>query len=146
MEMTQQITLFITMVASIIIAARGVYISHKKKRPCQETYPLVPFGIFVWADAPVIAAFWFVAAAIGIITQNWYLFLLEVSIFWVVRGTGETLYWMNQQFSTIERIAPKKLPFHTYFPGDSIWFMYQITCQVVTVFAIVATVMIVKHM
>jgi hypothetical protein len=71
--------------------------------------------------------------------NDWLLFWLIVSVFWAVRSWGETIYWLNQQFSTIERNPPKKHILYPIFHNDSVWFVHQIIWQCVTVISIVVS-------
>ncbi len=111
-----------------------------KKNAFGLTPFLWPFGIYVWGDAVVFGFFWFFASVVSIFLNDWLLFLLIVSVFWLVRSVGETIYWFNEQFSTVNRNDPRKLPFHTIFHNDSVWFIFQISNQCITVVTIITTV------
>jgi len=50
------------------------------------------------------------------------------------------MYWLHQQFSTLERNPPKSLLGYRFFGNDSIWFVYQIFWQCVTVIAVIASI------
>lgn len=102
-------------------------------------------GIFVWGDAIIISPFWVVASCFSIFLNNWYLFLLFISVFWTVRSLGETIYWFNQQFSTINRNQPEKLRGYCFFKNDSIWFIYQLVYQCLTVTSIITTIYLVNR-
>lgn len=102
-------------------------------------------GIFVWGDAIVVGIFWLLSVGFVYSVQDWPLFLLIVSLFWVVRSQGEVIYWINQQFSPIRRNPPKSLLGHQLFPGDSIWFVYQVIWQCVTVISLLATVYLIRQ-
>ena len=97
---------------------------------------LFPWGAFVWGDAVVFGLFWAGVLVITYLLQDLLLLGLLTAIFWLVRSLGETIYWFNQQFSTVERNPPEKLPFYSLFKNDSVWFIYQIVWQCVTVMAI----------
>ena len=105
---------------------------------------LYPWGIFVWGDALIFGLFWFFASLISIVLNDWNLFGLIFSIFWVVRGIGETVYWFNQQFSTVERVPLNILPFHRFFKDDSVWFIVQIIMQCITVVSIILSLYFAK--
>lgn len=119
--------------------AQAFYQTKNKKNPFGLTPHLNWQGSFVWADAVVFSIFWFLSALIGLF-HGTTVFLLILSLFWTIRSLGETIYWFNQQFSTIERNPPESLAFHDIFHNDSIWFVYQIFWQCVNVFTILATI------
>ena len=104
------------------------------------TFTLFIFGIFVWGDATVFGIFWFLASITTLLLNDWILFLLVFSVFWVVRSLGETIYWFNQQFSKVIQWPPEKLPFFKFFHNDSIWFVYQIVNQCITVVSIIVSI------
>ncbi len=122
---------------SFLIFLKGFHESSRKKNSYGITYFLLWMGIFVWGDAVIIGPFWVIASAASYIFQDWILFLLIFSVFWVVRSIGETIFWFGQQFSHITRYAPKHLPGYRFIKDDSLWFMYQITVQCITVFSII---------
>jgi hypothetical protein len=93
------------------------------------------FGVFVWGDAVVFGLFWALMALVTLTVGNWFLFLLIISLFWLIRSLGETIYWLNQQFSTIDRNPIKQLWGYSIFQDQSIWFVYQIFWQCVSVIA-----------
>lgn len=97
-------------------------------------------GAFVWADVVVFSPFWIIASTIPIYLKSWTVFLLIVSVFWLVRSIGETLYWFHQQFSPINRNPIETLPLKSVFHNDSIWFVHQIFWQCITVLTIITTI------
>lgn len=119
---------------------KGIYECKTKKNPYGETPILFPWGIFVWGDAVVIGLFWFIASMVSYLLNDAILFSLILAVFWGVRSLGETTYWFNQQFSTVDRNPPKKLRGHRLFENDSIWFVYQITHQCITVISIITSI------
>ncbi|RJR28356.1 hypothetical protein C4564_05630 [Candidatus Microgenomates bacterium] len=124
-------------ITNLLASFKGFYESSKKKNAYGEVFVLGPLGIFVWGDAAVFGIFWAGAAIITILLTDWVLFLLIFSLFWVVRSFGETIYWFNQQFSTITRVEPKGRPLYKYFHNDSVWFIYQICQQCITVVSLI---------
>jgi len=108
-----------------------------------QAYTLTPFlnplGAFVWGDAVVFGLFWFLVSLISLLLQDWLLFWLIFSVFWLVRSFGEMIYWFNQQFSAVNRNPPEKLWLYQYFKNDSIWFVYQIFWQCILVITIIST-------
>lgn len=107
----------------------------------KNAYGLTPFfyfnGSFVWGDAVVFGVFWLLVS-IGIaLIKDWVLFLLIVSLFWVVRSLGETMYWFNEQFAPNHRNPHHALPRFGIFHDDAIWFIYQVTAQCITVISLI---------
>ncbi|MBU2577329.1 hypothetical protein KKA69_00690 [Patescibacteria group bacterium] len=101
-------------------------------------------GAFVWGDAVVFGLFFFIFSLFSLLLADFFLFLLGISLFWVVRSIGETIYWLNQQFSTLKRNPPEKLLFHKFFKNDSIWFVYQIFWQCLTVIFLLSSIYLTK--
>jgi hypothetical protein len=140
MENWQQFIVLVYALLNLGIFLKGYYECKFRK----NAYGLTPYlnflGVFVWGDAVVFCLFWIAASLITYLLKDWYLFLLIVSVFWVVRSLGETIYWFNEQFSTTNRNPPEKLLFHNIFHNDSVWFVYQIIWQCVTVISVVFTI------
>ena len=44
---------------------------------------------------------------------------LVVSLFWVVRSTGEMIYWLNQQFSELNKNPIGYFTFNHDYPGET---------------------------
>ncbi len=101
-------------------------------------------GAFVVGDMVVFGFFWALVSTIAFLLSDWILFLLKVSIFWVVRSLGETIYWFNQQFSTINRNPPKNFPTYRYFKSDAVWWIHQIFWQCLNVLFIVVSIYLTK--
>lgn len=95
--------------------------------------PFILTGSFVWGDAVIFGLFWNVVIAFVLIHQDWFLMLLVYSVFWFFRSIGETIYWLNQQFSSINRNPPEKFAHFAIFKGDSAWFINQIIYQCLSV-------------
>jgi hypothetical protein len=108
--------------------------------------PLNLIGAFVWGDAIVFGLFWLVATLLVLAYGTWPIFLLIFLCFWLVRSVGETIYWFNQQFSTIHRNPPHKLWFYFLFKNDSVWFIYQIFWQCVSVTTLVLLLLLWRHL
>lgn len=125
---------------NFLVSIKGLHECKNKKNAFGLTYPLLPLGIFVWGDAVIYGLFWTLVSLTTYFLQDWLLFLLIIALFWVVRSLGETIYWFNQQFSTVIRQPAKKLPGYRFFHNDSIWFVYQIICQCITVVALVFSI------
>lgn len=140
MQLWQQNFLLIYALFNFLIFIKGFDQSKYKNSAFTCTYGLFFLGIFVWGDAVIFGLFWSISALISLILQDWYLFLLITAIFWVVRSLGETIYWLNQQFSPINRNPAKNLLGYSIFHNDSIWFIYQIFWQSISVISIILSI------
>ncbi len=121
---------------SLIVFIQSVYQSVRKKNSYQKTTLLFPLGIFVWGDGMIISLFWFIVSGLSFIYQNTRMFLILFFLFWLVRAFGEAIYWINQQFSSINRNPPEKLFGYFLVKNDSIWFLYQLFWQMVMIGAL----------
>lgn len=140
----QQLFLLAFAVFNFLVFLKALDECKNKNNAFGLTSRLLPIGAFVWGDAVVFGLFWAAASLTTLFLQDWLLFWLVTSIFWVIRSLGETIYWFNQQFSTINRNPPEKLPFHRIFHNDSIWFVEQIIWQCATVISIIASLYLAK--
>src|SRR4030042_4448374 len=141
MESWQRGIIFIYALIALFAFFKGIYESKTRKNAYGLIRILLPWGIIAWGDAVVFGPFWVLVSLVTLFLNDWYLFLLSISIFWVVRSLGETMYWFNQQFAkTREGNEPEKLPWHSIFDNDSVWLIHQIIWQCVTVVAIVASI------
>ncbi len=138
--MTNQTALTLFLIFNLIIWTIGIYKTSFRHQPNRVVLPLFPLGIFVWGDAVVYALFWIIASIVCLIRQDYVLFGLILSIFWAIRGLGETMYWLHQQYSPITRNPLETLYGLKIFPHDSIWFAYQIIAQVVTIAAVISSI------
>ncbi|MBN1169131.1 hypothetical protein JXA63_04545 [Candidatus Woesebacteria bacterium] len=138
------IVLFTYGVLSLFFFIKGFRETKIKKNAFGATPYLFLFGIYVWGDAVVFGAFWFLVTFTSILLNDWILFLLILSLFWVVRSFGETIYWLSQQFSKVNREPPEKLCGYKIFQNESIWFAYQITNQCISVIALVFSIYLSK--
>lgn len=125
---------------SFLAFIKGLYESAGKNNAYGQTPWLFWMGIFAWGDAVIFGLFWFLSSTLAYLLNDWLLFLLLISVFWLVRSLGETFYWFNQQFSRIERNPPNRLRGYKLFKNDSIWFVYQIAWQCVTVVTVITTI------
>jgi len=138
MELWQKTVLLVYALINLVVFAKGFYECKVKKNAYDLTPGLVFLGIFAWGDAIVFGPFWVGSSIVAYFLADWYLFLLIVSVFWVVRSLGETIYWFNQQFSkSLPWNKPVKLPFYSIFQNDSVWYIYQIIWQCTTVISII---------
>ena len=140
MQQWQQWILVFWLLFSVTGFIKGITESKNKKNAFGGAHIYNLIGAFVWGDAVVFGLFWVLVSVICIYLNDWTLFLLVTSVFWLVRSAGEAIYWFNQQFSTIDRNPPKKFWFYRYFHNDSVWFVYQIFWQCVLVVAIIFTI------
>lgn len=102
-------------------------------------------GAFVWGDALVFGFFWFLLTLVILFLNDWLLFLLILAIFWFLRSLGEVIYWLNQQFSKINRNPPEKFWLSKIFPYESVHFAYQIYWQCFAVVMLVLTIYFAKQ-
>ena len=140
MENWQKIVIFLYFFLNVITVIRGYRECKDRKNAFGESPLLFFLGMFVWGDAVIFGLFWASISLVTFFLNDWILFLLTISLFWLVRSLGETNYWINQQFSTIVRNPPEKLRFYTFFKNDSVWFVYQIIWQCVTVVSAIFTI------
>ncbi|KKR75902.1 MAG: hypothetical protein UU21_C0024G0017 [Candidatus Levybacteria bacterium GW2011_GWA2_40_8] len=145
MKIEERVFLILFILFNLFIHYKGLYESRYKKNAYHETPLLIILGICVWGDAVIFGLFWVIAGIISSLLNSWILFLLIFSLFWVVRGFGESFYWYLQQFSNINRNPLEKLRGYKFFQNDSIWFIYQIINQCITVAALVVSVYLVKY-
>jgi len=140
MNIWQQTFILLYALFNLLIFIKGYYESKYKKNAYGFTRPLLFIGAFVWGDAVVFGPFWVLSSAVVLLLKDWYLFLFIVSVFWVIRSLGETIYWFNQQFSTVNRNPIKNLPWNSIFHNDSVWFIHQIIWQCVTVISTIFSI------
>ena len=135
-----QTIIFIFGLISLFVTVRGIFELLIKKNHFKEPRFLFWLGIFVWGDAVILGIFWFLTFLICFFLQDWILFLLIISIFWVVRSLGEIIYWINQQFSQINRNPPANLFGYKLFNNESIWYAYQVFWQCILVISAISSI------
>ncbi len=146
MNNLQTILIIIFGISNLLIFLWSLHQCKNKANTYGTTWALFPIGIFVWGDGVIFGLFWFLTSLGVLILKDWILFLLIFSVFWLVRSIGETIYWFNQQFSSINRYPPQQLIGHKLFKGkiieeyDGIWFVNQINMQCITVVTIITTI------
>lgn len=138
----QRAILFLLSIFSFLVFVEGYHECKAKRNAYKPTYELFPLGIFVWGDAVIFGLLWFGMSLVSLYLNDWILFSLLFWVFWLVRSVGETIYWFNQQFSKVVRQKPESLPGYSIFQNDSIWFVYQIVCQSITVVSLTAVIYI----
>lgn len=142
MEFWQQIIVIIYGLLALLAFFTSFRACYRHKKAYEDTpiYGLL-FTAFVQADAVIFGLFWAGASLVTLLLQDWLLFLLILSVFWLVRSIGETQYWFLQQFSPRSGNDPQKFPlFFKIFQNDSVWFVNQIYWQCITVITIISTV------
>lgn len=144
MSPTQSIVVICYSVVSFIAFGLGIYNSITKRNPFGPTTLLTWLGIFVWGDALVIGLFWFLSALAALVMQSWVIFLLIISVFWVIRSVGETMYWLHQQFDKSSKYY-EKVPGYGLIKSNAILFVYQIYWQCITVVSVIATMLLVRE-
>lgn len=136
------LTLFILYsFAGFVVAVRQI---KKHNNTNGLSYFWMPIGAFVWADAVIFGLFWTLTGVLFLYLQDYLLLLLTYSSFWLVRSIGETIYWLLQQFSMVEREPIKQVMYYTFFKNDSVWFVHQVLWQVRTVVAFISTLILLK--
>ena len=140
MNALEENIIVIFVVLSLIVFIKGLQQSIKKKNPYGATSYFSWLGIFVWGDAIILGPFWFLSSLASYLLKNWFLFLLIISVFWVVRSLGETIYWLNQQFSKTHSHYYEKLTGYRFFKSDAILFIYQVFWQCIFIFSIIFSV------
>lgn len=125
---------------SFLVFIKGNYEAIRKKNPYGLTPFLVWLGIFVWGDAVVLGLFWFLSSLTVYLLGDWSLFLLTISVFWVVRSFGEIIYWLNQQFLYPKNNYYEKLAGYHFFKSTAILFVYQVIWQCIAVVSIISTI------
>ncbi len=119
---------------------KGMYQIKHKKNTFGLTGNWAWLGSFVWGDTAIISPFWILICLISLLLNDWLLFPLAISMFWVVRSFGEMIYWLNEQFTNHHRNPPQTLKFYSLFHNDSIWFIYQLFWQCILVLSLILTI------
>jgi hypothetical protein len=144
MQNWQTITVSLFGLFSFVGFLLGIKNSSTRKNPYGFARLFNIIGAFVWADTVVFGLFWVIICSIVLLFANWFLFLLTLSVFWLVRSIGETFYWFNQQFSQRNRNPFKENLLAKIFPGDSSWVAMQIFWQCAAVASGVTTIYLIK--
>lgn len=103
------------------------------------------FGSFVWADHIILGPFWMLISLACFLLQDVLLFLLIFSAFWLVRSSGEVLYWFLQQFHPRAGNEPEQYWINRHAPGEAVWFLHQIFWQCIAVLALILTIYFAYH-
>lgn len=131
-------TIYFTSFIIAVITLIGAFIKVQKGKSLQSIWlPLEIQGSFVWADGVVFGIFWIIVSLIFILAKlelEWfYLFFL---IFWVVRSSGEIIYWFLNQFSPRKNQNSTFQSLNRFFKNEYVTsFIFQIWWQCVLVLA-----------
>lgn len=96
MKLWQSLVLLVYLLINLFVFIKGYHECKYRKNAYTLTRSLIFLGIFAWGDAVVFGPFWVISVLVSYFLKDWYLFLLIMSVFWVVRSLGETIYWFNQ--------------------------------------------------
>lgn len=145
MQIWQQIIILIYGFLALIAFISSFRACYLKNKSFEDTpiYGMLFTG-FVRADNVVFGLFWFIISIITLLLDDWLLFLLILSTFFLVRSIGETIYWFLQQFHPREGNNPSKFWYYKFFRNDSVWFVNQIYWQCITVLTIILDIYLIK--
>lgn len=136
----EQIIVILYGLQNLLAFRKGFYEIKDKKNAYGLTGAFGLLGIFVWGDALIIGPFWLISSVIILFLQDWYLFLVILSLFWVVRSLGEVIYWISEQFTERHHNPPATLKGYKFINSDAIWFEYQIFWQCILVLSILSSI------
>lgn len=135
-----EILLFVFIAFNIFVFIYALWQSALKNNSFGRCH-LALLGSFVWGDAVVISLFWILLSVVNLyFIKNINFFLFSASVFFAVRGFGETVYWLNQQFSKKGGNDPKNFWMERIFRGEAVWFAYQLFWQIIMVVSIICAV------
>ncbi len=140
--MSEQIRVYVYIF--LLYSAIGtIFAFHKRahKVHLQPSWVLFPLGAYVWEDTIIFGPFWIIATITTLFLNNVYFGLAFYFVFQTIRLHGETIYWFNQQFSSINR-NPGKSQWTRHLFSDEYtgWFIYQILWQSLTAIAAMGAV------
>jgi len=144
MSKGQQIIVLLYLIISSLGLTWSFYNVKVKENVFGKTGLFNIFGAFVVGDMIVFGVFWVIAATVSFLLNDWILFLLIISSFWLIRSLGETIYWFNQQFSKVINNPPEKFFHYKFFKSDAVWWINQIFWQCITVVALIFTIYLAK--
>lgn len=133
--MTDPLTVKILLQCLLFIISAVSFLLAIRKSRCQEFYSdtpwLLPFGIFIWGDALILAPFWMITAVLFTFLSwvNMGRFLL---LFFMIRAAYEVVYWITHQVAKREYIPPLFRHIHWLSANESA-ILYQLLnmCQVI---------------
>lgn len=141
--MTDLQTLFVSVfgLGALSIFLKSVFEVTQKRNPYGQANYGIVYGGFVFADYLIFGAFFTITSIAILLLQDFILFLLIYSVFWLVRSVGEALYWFLQQFSTLtHKNPPQRYLIYKIIKSDAVWFVNQIIWQCLTVVFIITTI------
>lgn len=140
LETWQQAIIIIFALYSLGAFVQAVMKINKKKKNVYGLTPVYYFlGSFVWGDALIFGIFWFISSVVIFFLSDWILFWLFFFLFWTIRSVGETIYWFNHQFTTLEKNILKDMPGYGWIRSDALWFIYQVIAQCISVVSALMT-------
>ncbi len=138
----QNLLLIFIFLFSVLSSAKAYFSCKSKSSILAKPWKMCePFGSFVWADHIIIGPFWILASLTCLFLQDFLLFLLIASAFWLIRSGGETLYWFLQQFHPRGGNEPEQFWINKHAPGEAVWFLHQIFWQCISVVALICTIL-----
>lgn len=140
MNIWQFSIVFFVAVYSLVGFVLGYRQTKIKRNPYGLSMWFNPISSFVWADALIFGAFFFLVSLFCLILQDFILFLLIFSVFWTVRSIGESFYWFHEQFATTHKNPEHTLWMYKWFPRNSVWIANQIFNQCISVIGVISSV------
>lgn len=135
----------LVLVLFLVYSLAGFFYGLKyKKNPYGLCKRFTLIGAFVWTDAFIFGLFFSLISILCLLLQQWVLFGLIYSVFWLVRSIGEQIYWFHEQFAVSHRNSPHTLLPSKLFKGEEVWIVMQTFWQCVSVVSVVASVYIVS--
>ncbi len=135
----------LVLVLFLVYSLAGFFYGLKyKKNPYGLCKRCTLIGAFVWTDAFIFGLFFSLISILCLLLQQWVLFGLIYSVFWLVRSIGEQIYWFHEQFAVSHRNSPHTLLPSKLFKGEEVWIVMQTFWQCVSVVSVVASVYIVS--
>lgn len=130
----------VVLVSFLIYSLAGFSFGLKnRKNPYGLCKRFTLIGAFVWTDAFMFGLFFLLISVLCLALQEWVLFGLIYSVFWLVRSIGEQIYWFHEQFAVTHRNSPHTLLPSKVFKGEEVWIVMQTFWQCVSVVAIVVS-------
>lgn len=82
---------------ALVLSKRGKFYA--------DSFVFIPFGIYVWGDALILAPFLAVSAvALSFLPVIWT--IRFVLLYWSLRNAYEVVYWLNHQSAKDTYVAP----------------------------------------
>lgn len=124
-----KILFFALAAVSVLIFLRALQ-KLKQGKFYEDSFWLLPLGIFVWGDALTLAPFWALAfGAMAFLPLIWSLRL--VLLFFFFRSFFEPIYWLNHQ-SNKDSFVPPMLRHNKHLDAGQVAIIFQ-TAQTIVV-------------